>query len=401
MISLVEAVKSNNSRILQLLVAVPRAVKQNELETAFIHAAKLGHNECIDILLATGIHPDTTDTNNNTALMYAAQMNHDVTLQTLVSAKASVNWVGSGKSTPLHMVAKHGYEKTITLLLEHGAKLNTRDSAGNTPLIIAVMYGQYTTIKALIAKGCDVNIINSKGWSALHYASHKARGVNILLAAGANPNCMDKDGITPLLMAASEGYDNVVKALVQAKCDVNIANHSVKKTALHILAYKGHPGSIEDLILGGADINLVDSENHTPLWYAIKNSKLEVIRLLLRANSQADTYQCPENIPSEACPVRLAIQQKMINVLKLLILTGYDRHHLRACFFSQEDSDWLKNVEEFSHWLDHASGALTLKQTCRMWIRHQLGRTLYHDLQQLPLPQAMKDYLLMKELDDH
>ncbi|KAK3578854.1 hypothetical protein CHS0354_010212 [Potamilus streckersoni] len=129
MISLVEAVKSNNSRILQLLVAVPRAVKQNELETAFIHAAKLGHNECIDILLATGIHPDTTDTNNNTALMYAAQMNHDVTLQTLVSAKASVNWVGSGKSTPLHMVAKHGYEKTITLLLEHGAKLNTRDSA--------------------------------------------------------------------------------------------------------------------------------------------------------------------------------------------------------------------------------------------------------------------------------
>lgn len=395
-----DSVNNNNPRFLKVLLAVPQSINKRELEAAFLRSSKLGHAECIRCILATGIDTEIQDTNGKTPLFLAVEYDKPALVEILLDSHCNTNVRGPGQSTPAHLAAKLYHNPCLELLVSQQAKLNLRDSCGNTPLIIASKYGNYEGMGILLKAGCDVDVQNKEGCTALHYASHKARGVKLLLAAGADPNVRDVDNITPLIMAASEGFDEVVKSLVKAKCDVNVQNNSAKKTALHILAWKGHSDCINDLILGGAEVNIYDKFYHTPMWYAVKNKRYEVVKLLLRANYVVDTFQCLPTIPSEACPVRLALSEGMIDVIKLFVLTGFDKGHLRARLQDAELRGKLDHYEDIEHWLEHAEGVLTLKQIGRQWIRHHLGLAFYHHLHLLPIPPAMKDFISMKELDE-
>ncbi|XP_033740384.1 kinase D-interacting substrate of 220 kDa-like [Pecten maximus] len=402
MASVLSAVTSDNIRILKALVKVPQSVNHHDLELGFLQAAKLGHTNCLECIIATNIVDiETKDGSENTALYLAVQKNKPEALQQLISAKADVNTIGGSNNRPIHVAAQHGLEECMIILINNGAKVNTKNSSGNTPLILGSRKNHHTIMQLLIAAGCDVNIQNKEGCSALHYSSHKAMGVDMLLRAGANPNLTDKENITPLLMAATEGFDNVVKALCKANCDVNIANASVKKTALHILAYKGHSECINDLVIAGGDVNMYDKHKRTPLWYAIKNKRIEVVRLLLKANSLADSFQCASFVDAECCPTFLALTLGLFPVLKLFIMTGYDRHHLKSYLQHQDIKEMFEDWKDIEDWLDHAQDStMTLKQICRKWIRHHLGLQFYHGLSELPIPSSMKDYVFMKELDE-
>lgn len=46
--------------------------------------------------------------------------------------------------------------------------------------------------------------------------------MNFLLVVGVNSNVRDRDNIIFFIMVVSEGFDEVVKALVKVKCDVNV-----------------------------------------------------------------------------------------------------------------------------------------------------------------------------------
>lgn len=352
-------------------------------------------------LIDAGADKEFVTSSNSTPLLTAIQNKKPQVVRLLLESGCSVNFRAGTQSAPLHVAARSGNTDIVDLLIESGASVNTKDSVGNTPLILSALNSQYGVMKSLIKAGCDINMANNEGLTALHYACHKARGFQQLLDAGADPDVRDKSNITPLFMAATEGFDGVVKALVERKCDVNIANDSVKRTALHILAYKGHSECINSLVFGGADINACDIYNRTPLWYAIKNKKIEVVRLLLKSYSHVDTFQCAAEATSEDCPAHLTFHLNLFEVVKFLMLTGYDQCHVRHCLQSNEHSDWLQSNKDFDHWLTFGSGAQTLKQLCRKWIRHHLGKQFYHHLQVLPLPDMLKDYLYLEELHDH
>lgn len=399
---MLSAVTNDNARILKVLVRVPQSINQDDLFHGFLQAVKLGHRDCLDCILATGIvDVETRDGGDNTALYLAVKHDQPEILKQLIAVKANVNTNGGNNSRPIHVAAQFGYEECMNILTTNGAKADVKNSSGNTPLILASQRNHHTLMQQLIAAKCDVNIQNNEGCSALHYSCHKAMGVNLLLEAGANPNLTDKENITPLIMAATEGFDKVVKALCRANCDVNIANASVQKTALHILAYKGHSDCMNDLVLAGGDVNLYDKHKRTPLWYAIKNKRIEVIRLLLKANSLADTFRCASFVEAECCPTFLALTLGLFSVLKLFIMTGYDRHHLKTYLQHEDLKDMFANWEDIEDWIHHAQDStLTLKQICRRWIRHHLGLQFYHGLSELPIPSPMKDYVFMKELDE-
>ncbi|KAH3735339.1 E3 ubiquitin-protein ligase MIB2-like [Dreissena polymorpha] len=371
------------------------------LNLGLIQAAKLGTTECCQCLIGAGAEINFVSNANYTPLTTAIKHNKPEVVRLLLSSGCSAENKGGLNSYPLHIAVQQGFEKCVNLLLEYDASVNVKDAEGNTPIVLSAIYGHYGAMRSLLQAGCNINAANKHGLTALHYACHKARGFQVLLDAGADPDVRDNDNITPILMAASEGFDVVVKALVEAKCDVNIPNNSVKKTALHILSFKGHTECINALVFGGADINACDVYKRTPLWYAIHNNKVNVVRLLLKAYSHVDTFQCGATSTSDDCPARLAFHNNMFDVIKFFILTGYDHSHVREILQSNAYSDWLLSVEEFYHWSDFGTGAQTLKQLCRKWIRHHLGRQFYHHLQILPVPDIIKSYLYLEELHDH
>ena len=84
------------------------------------------------------------------------------------------------------------------------------------------------------------------------------------LAAGADVNAKDDDGISPLLLAATWGHKEIVELLIANGADVN-AKAVESLTPLHITAGWGHKEIVELFIANGADVNAKAVDGETPL----------------------------------------------------------------------------------------------------------------------------------------
>jgi ankyrin repeat protein len=78
-------------------------------------------------------------------------------------------------------------------------------------------------VDALLETGIDVDHVNDLGWTALLEAVILGEGgpphreiVRALVAAGADVNLPDRDGVTPLRHARARGYDEIARTLESA-----------------------------------------------------------------------------------------------------------------------------------------------------------------------------------------
>jgi cytohesin len=78
------------------------------------------------------------------------------------------------------------------------------------------------------------------------------------LAAGADVNAKDEEGLTPLHLAAGRGHKKIVELLIAKDADVNAKLAVEGETPLHLAAWDGHKEIAELLIAKGADVNVRD-----------------------------------------------------------------------------------------------------------------------------------------------
>ena len=115
--------------------------------------------------------------------------------------------------------------------------------------------------------------------------------VRELLEAGANPNARDKDGLTPLHWAASEGHADIVKILLEHGADPN-TKIKYGWTPLHYASREGHADVVKLLLEHGADPNTKKDDGLTPLHVAAFSGHADVVKLLLEhgADPNARNY---------------------------------------------------------------------------------------------------------------
>lgn len=102
-----------------------------------------------------------------------------------------------------------------------------------------------------------------------------------LVDNGVDVNKINADGIWPLLLACTYGYEEVVKTLIKKGVDVNQAN-SDGYTALHEAAGMDYHNIVQLLIDAGAKLNKKDVSNFSPLNYAQMNAATKSARILKR-----------------------------------------------------------------------------------------------------------------------
>ncbi|CAN0076403.1 unnamed protein product, partial [Ectocarpus sp. 12 AP-2014] len=142
----------------------------------------------------------------------------------LLEAGAGIAAGGIGKDgrTLLHAAAASGNERVVSALLRTPARADINIKSAShahwryrgTPLQVAVRGGHESVARTLIAAGADLAL-------ALTMAVRRGqeRIAYDLLLAGADPNEVDTengggDGATPLALAAEQGFEQLVRALL-------------------------------------------------------------------------------------------------------------------------------------------------------------------------------------------
>ena len=126
-------------------------------------------------------------------------------------------------------------------LLKRGEPVDAADASGWTALMYASYLDYYSTatgdpIKLLLDAHADPNRTSLHGDTALMFAAYRGTLLQPLLAAGANINAHNADGVTPLmLLAQAEKEDtNELNEALTAGADPN-AHDNLGRTALDYL----------------------------------------------------------------------------------------------------------------------------------------------------------------------
>ena len=187
-------------------------------------AAHAGDAARIAKLAAGGADLNARDGHGRTPLHVATFAKQRAAIQALAKAGAKLDLLENDRYDAVTIASVANDEETLRLLLALGAsaKLVTSRYDG-TALIAAAHLGHAGVVRQLIAAGAPLDHVNNLHWTALiesivlgdggprHQATLKA-----LVDAKANLQLTDRDGRTPLQLAKSRGYAEMVKMLEQA-----------------------------------------------------------------------------------------------------------------------------------------------------------------------------------------
>jgi uncharacterized protein len=188
-----------------------------------IMAAERGDAAAVRATLAGGAAIEARDGRGRTALLAATHENQVETARVLIAAGADVNARDAIHDSPYLYAGARGHLEILKLTLANGADLRSTNRFGGTALIPACERGHVETVKTLIEAGVNVDHVNRLGWTGLLEAIILSDGgprhveiVRLLIAAKADVNLPDKDGISPLRHARQRGYREIEALLVEA-----------------------------------------------------------------------------------------------------------------------------------------------------------------------------------------
>lgn len=126
--------------------------------------------------------------------------------------------------------------------------------AGDTALHMAAAAFCRPLAELLIAHGADCKAKNRRGAEPIHYAADANHGdliaqaetISYLLSVGANPNVMDKSGVTPLHRAVRTRSLPAVRTLLDGGADPNAQNKTGSTPLDLALHPSGRRGSGSD-----------------------------------------------------------------------------------------------------------------------------------------------------------
>lgn len=207
---------------------------------------------------------------------------------------------------PLHRAVRAGFEAEVAELVAFRANVNARDALGQTALQLAIEEGHAGIADLLIEAGADVDaqtttvmprtVMTEKSWGGprrtemttiLDYLEEtvlmlaiKRRRLEIvdkLIKAGADVDADDCHGETALTLAVKDGLLGIVDKLIEAGAD-NLSLFDCDDL-LHRAIDDGCERQVLVLLRAGADVEIEESGEGTPLSYAARLGETSMVSL--------------------------------------------------------------------------------------------------------------------------
>ncbi|MDA8485224.1 ankyrin repeat domain-containing protein [Pseudomonas resinovorans] len=202
------------------LLLAAQAKADDSAAQRLLQAAGAGDLGSVDSLLQQGVPVDVRDGQGNTPLLLATAANQVDVARRLIEAGADVNLQNRMQDSAYLLAGASGHQQILELTLAHGADLRSTNRFGGTALIPACERGHVDTVRTLIAAGVNLDHVNKLGWTCLLEAvllgdggpAHQ-RIVELLIAADADLNLADNEGVTPLQHAEQRGQQTIAATL--------------------------------------------------------------------------------------------------------------------------------------------------------------------------------------------
>ncbi len=203
---------------------VPPSAADKAAYTGLLAAAAENDTTKIKTLAASGADVNIKDKHGRTPLHVAAFASNLKAMRALVAAGANPNILENDSYDIVTILAVDGNVPALKLAIELGASAkNITSRYDGTALIAAAHLGHAEVVQILIDAGAPLDHINNLGWTAVIESIVLGNGgtrhtdtLKALIKAGAGLNIADSNGQSPLALARSAGYSNMVDLLSQA-----------------------------------------------------------------------------------------------------------------------------------------------------------------------------------------
>ncbi len=320
----------------------------NDTTNPLFQAVLRNDRTALQQLLEAGHNPNQTLDNGLGLLHVAIQHHFNDLFDLLLEQGADINlapgpWPKLAYS-PLFAAVKFKNSYAYEILTERGA-LDVPTGSFHTALYPAVYNGDLSLVKDLIARGSNINQYFWTGYRNLVYAAvryqqidilkyllslglhpdmypqqtppennstgalltpltvavknHDLEAVQLLLAAGANPN-RPSEGVPPLHFAISQArfngsktrdfeavlasYHAIIDALLAAGADINATSDSGETFLIKAIQNEEKETALH-LIKAGADVNVRDKKGLYPVDHALANNQHKVLLTLIYAGA--------------------------------------------------------------------------------------------------------------------
>jgi ankyrin repeat protein len=289
---------------------------QGDGMTALHWAAERGNPELARVLLAAGANTAAATRNGHHTPLHVAAARGQVAVVRLLlagsTARAGVNAPTTTGATPLHFAAASGSAETVSVLIDAGADVNAREPQWEqTPLMFAAGSGRTEAVKLLLTRGAhadatakvvDISARNRADGAESRVRNTRVAEIQKQLAAakattagtggaaaaarggrrGGDDNGGEPEplgyadlvgahgGLTALLLAAREGFEETALALIDGGAGINQVSASDHTSPLVMATINGHFDLASRLLARGADVTLASDAGATPL-YAVLN----------------------------------------------------------------------------------------------------------------------------------
>ncbi|XP_052826291.1 transient receptor potential cation channel subfamily A member 1 [Octopus bimaculoides] len=294
--------------------------------------------QCVNILLKYGCNPHIYNLQEQNAIHLACELDFDDVLLVLLKYKSiDVNAWNKNGNTPLHCTAAKDSYKCAKILLENGSQLCQTCEIGFYPIHTAALSGSAKTLSVFLqyvsAQGKDLNKVLTYADKDNNVPLHSAvrsgflEVVKVCLEAGSRIDTKQDDLYNPLHLASAQGNLDMVTLMseLQEESFMKALRQKdiLEMTPLHRATLFNHGHIIEFLISKGADLEIGDIYQRTPLLLAASKGSHESGKLLCKAgaNPLAKDINC-RNVLHLAIKGGATQYIRLINYIFILIRYG-------------------------------------------------------------------------------
>ncbi|KAJ8131804.1 hypothetical protein O1611_g1820 [Lasiodiplodia mahajangana] len=338
--------------------------------TALLHALREGHVEVCRQLLERGANPSSPPFQSPLLIELiichpALSEETTVTLaKLLLDFRVNINETNNmTRSSALSLAITNRRFKLAELLLEFNPDINIADRDGKTALLGATKAQAIPLVKTLLDRGADANKLTSAGEIPLHMCQGSPELTQLLVRHTRKTDLPTSQGATQLMIAASRGWTESVKILLEHKANVNavatMKNQWPGWTPVMFAAYYHFADIVTILAEAGADLKKQDADGDGPLHLIFRSDapagtpEFDCLNALMEFQTRIDINQTNE--VSQTVLQRCAEIGHLKAVQRLVRAGASFNHKDKFGFTALHEAVWKSQIEVVSYLLERGA----------------------------------------------